>query len=124
MLGLRFRRNIKRPDRDNAIDLFLQDEFSHGAISSAERQAWEANFEDLPDPIPQKEKKEWIATMKGVALSSDAFFPFRDNIDRASRSGVDYIVQTGGSNMDENVTAAANEYGMVMIHSGIRLFHH
>ena len=69
-------------------------------------------------------KKEWIAKMKGVALSSDAFFPFRDNIDRASRSGVDYIVQTGGSNMDENVTAAANEYGMVMIHSGIRLFHH
>lgn len=124
VLGLRFRRNIKRPDRDNAIDLFLQDEFAHGAISSAERQAWEANFEDLPDPMPQKEKKEWIAKMKGVALSSDAFFPFRDNIDRASRSGVDYIVQTGGSTMDENVTAAANEYGMVMIHSGIRLFHH
>lgn len=124
VLGLRFRKNIKRPDRDNAIDLFLQDEFAHGAISSAERQAWEANFEDLPDPISQKEKKEWIAKIKGVALSSDAFFPFRDNIDRASRSGVDYIVQTGGSNMDENVTAAANEYGIVMIHSGIRLFHH
>ena len=116
---LKFRKGIQRPERDNAIDLFLQEE-----ISDAERPAWLASFAEPPRQLTQPEKRDWLDGLSAVALSSDAFFPFRDNIDRASRSGVEYIVQAGGSIMDEQVVEAADEYGMVMVHSGIRLFHH
>jgi AICAR transformylase/IMP cyclohydrolase PurH len=124
VLALEFRRGIRRPDRDNAVDLYLQDELAQGTISAAERRSWERNFRRVPQPLSAEEKREWLAGLKGVALSSDAYFPFRDNIDRASRSGVEFIVQTGGSAMDQEVTAAADVYGMVMVHTGIRLFHH
>jgi phosphoribosylaminoimidazolecarboxamide formyltransferase/IMP cyclohydrolase len=81
-------------------------------------------FEKVPEPITREEKAAWVAKLTGVALSSDAFFPFRDNIDRASRSGVKYIVQPGGSVKDDDVIRACNSYGMVMAISNIRLFHH
>ena len=124
VLELEFRRGIRRPERDNAVDLFLQDELAQGILSAAERRSWERNFNRVPEPLSGEEKREWLAGLKGVALSSDAYFPFRDNIDRASRSGVEFIVQTGGSAMDREVTEAADACGMVMVHSGIRLFHH
>ena len=124
VLDLEFRRGIRRPERDNAVDLFLQDELAQGALSAAERRSWERSFSRVPEPLSGEEKRQWLAGLKGVALSSDAYFPFRDNIDRASRSGVEFIVQTGGSAMDREVTEAADACGMVMVHSGIRLFHH
>ena len=124
VLDLEFRRGIRRPERDNAVDLFLQDELAQGTLSAAERRSWERSFSRVPEPLSDEEKREWLAGLKGVALSSDAYFPFRDNIDRASRSGVEFIVQTGGSAMDREVTEAADACGMVMVHSGIRLFHH
>ena len=117
--SLPFRKGIRRPERDNAIDLFLQ-----GEIAPVERQAWEASFESAPTQLTGDEKRQWLDGLQGVALSSDAFFPFRDNIDRASRSGVEYLVEAGGSVKDDEVIAAADEYGMVMVFSGIRLFHH
>ncbi len=124
VLDLQFRRGIGRPERDNAVDLFLQDELAQGTLSAAEGRSWERSFSRVPEPLSGGEKREWLAGLKGVALSSDAYFPFRDNIDRASRSGVEFIVQTGGSAMDREVTEAADDCGMVMVHSGIRLFHH
>ena len=124
LLALEFRKGIRRPDRDNAVDLYLQDELARGAISAAERRSWERSFSTVPEPLSDEEKRDWLAGLTGVALSSDAYFPFRDNIDRASRSGVEFIVQTGGSAMDREVTEAADACGMVMVHSGIRLFHH
>jgi len=117
--GLPFRKGIRRPERDNAIDLFLQDE-----IAAVERQAWETSFGTVPAQLTRDDKRQWLDELRGVALSSDAFFPFRDNIDRASRSGVEYLVEAGGSVKDDEVIAAADEYGMVMVFSGIRLFHH
>jgi len=116
---LKFRKGIKRPERDNAIDLFLQRE-----VSEIERPAWLKSFAEEPEQLTDADKRQWLDGLKAVALSSDAFFPFRDNIDRASRSGVEFIVQAGGSIMDSQVIDAANEYGMLMVHSGIRLFHH
>jgi len=116
---LKFRKGIRRAERDNAIDLFLQDE-----IYAVERPSWLANFAEEPQQLTHAEKRDWLAGLGAVALSSDAFLPFRDNIDRASRSGVEYIVQAGGSIMDEQVVAAADEYGMLMVNSGVRLFHH
>ena len=124
VLDLEFRRGIRRPERDNAVDLFLQDELAQGTLSAAEVRSWERSFSRVPEPLSGEEKRQWLAGLKGVALSSDAYFPFRDNIDRASRSGVEFIVQTGGSAMDREVTEAADACGMVMVHSGIRLFHH
>ena len=117
--GLKFRKGIRRAERDNAIDLFLQDE-----ISEVERAPWLASFGEEPQQLTREEKRTWLNELHGVALSSDAFFPFRDNIDRASRSGVEYLVQAGGSIMDNQVIEAADEYNMLMVHSGIRLFHH
>ena len=116
---LAFRKGLSRPQRDNAIDLFLQEE-----ATPAELKAWETNFTSVPQRLTKEERAQWLAGLKGVALSSDAYFPFRDNIDRAGRSGVEYIVQAGGSVMDQEVTAAADEYGMVMVASGVRFFHH
>lgn len=119
VLGLKFRKGLKRAERINAIDLFLQED-----ATPQELQAWEANFAEVPARLSAAEKREWLDRLRGVALSSDAFFPFRDSLDRARRSGVEFVVQTGGSIRDDLVVAAADEYGMVMVNSGVRLFHH
>jgi phosphoribosylaminoimidazolecarboxamide formyltransferase/IMP cyclohydrolase len=116
---IKFKKGLKRSERINAIDLFLQEE-----ATPPELQAWETGFTQVPERLTAAEKREWLNGLQDVALSSDAFFPFRDNIDRAYRSGVEYVVQAGGSVQDDEVIAAANEYNMVMINSGIRLFHH
>lgn len=117
--GLPFRQGVRRPQRDNAIDVYLEEE-----VSAAEQRAWESNFTAVPKRLSREQKRQWLDGLKGVAVSSDAFFPFRDNIDRASRSGVEYLVEAGGSVQDQQVIEAADEYGMVLIFSGIRLFHH
>jgi phosphoribosylaminoimidazolecarboxamide formyltransferase / IMP cyclohydrolase len=119
VLGLKFRQGIARPDRDNAIDQFLHDD-----VTPSERAGWDTIFAEMPRPIPPEEKRSWLNGMKGVVLGSDAFFPFRDSIDRASQSGVQYVLQPGGSNRDDAVIQACDEYGMLMVFSGIRLFHH
>ena len=113
VLELPWRKAISRPERDNAIDLFLQDELY-----------WEACFTRVPRRLTPEEKRQWLDRMRGVCLSSDAFFPFRDCIDRAHQSGVEYVIEPGGSVRDAEVIAACNDYGMVMVFSGKRLFHH
>ncbi len=117
--GMRFAPQVRRAERINAIDLYLQEE-----ATPAELQAWEANFEEVPARLTAAERRAWLDGLAGVALSSDAFFPFRDSVDRARRSGVEYLVQAGGSLRDDLVVAAADEYGMVMVCSGVRLFTH
>ncbi len=119
VLNLKFKEKIGRPDRDNAIDQFLED-----YLSPAEQFTWQENFETAPDRLSYEEKREWMNQMKEVSVGSDAFFPFRDNIDRAQQSGVKYIVQPGGSVRDDVVINACNEYGMIMAFSKLRLFHH
>jgi phosphoribosylaminoimidazolecarboxamide formyltransferase/IMP cyclohydrolase len=119
VLGMKFAKGPKRPEKINAIDIYLQDD-----VTPAELKAWEANYREVPERLTADEKREWLNNLKGVALSSDAFFPFRDNIDRAQRSGVEYLVQAGGSTRDDLVVEATDEYGMLMINSGVRLFHH
>ncbi len=117
--ALRFRRGLSRAERNNAIDLFFADD-----LTPAEQSAWEACFAEVPPRLTREQRHEWLDGMRGVALSSDAFFPFRDSIDRASRSGVSYVAEPGGSVREEDVVAACNEYGMVMAITGLRLFHH
>lgn len=117
--AMQFKKGVRRAERVNAIDIYLQEE-----ATPAELSAWETNFSEIPELLSADEKRAWLDQLKGVALSSDAFFPFRDNIDRASRSGVEYIVQAGGSVRDDLVIEAVDEYGMLMINSGVRLFHH
>lgn len=119
VLNIKFRDKIGRPDRDNAIDQFLEE-----YLSPAELFSWQGNFVTAPDRLSADEKREWLNQMKNVALGSDAFFPFRDNIDRAQQSGVKFIVQPGGSVRDDVVIDSCNEYGMVMAFSKLRLFHH
>jgi phosphoribosylaminoimidazolecarboxamide formyltransferase/IMP cyclohydrolase len=120
VLGLRFRRGLGRIEKTNAVDQFLLwDE-----LSGAEKAQMLSQLDERPEPLSRQEREEWIARFDGICLSSDAFIPFRDTVDRASRTHVQYILQTGGSLRDEDVTAAADEYGMVMIHSGMRLFLH
>jgi phosphoribosylaminoimidazolecarboxamide formyltransferase/IMP cyclohydrolase len=119
VLGMKFAKGLKRPEKINAIDIYLQDD-----ATPAELQAWETNFREVPERLSTEKKRAWLDNLKDVALSSDAFFPFRDNIDRAQRSGVKYLVQAGGSTRDDLVIEAADEYGMLMINSGVRLFHH
>ncbi len=116
--AMQFKKSVRRAERVNAIDIYLQEE-----ATSAELTAWEANFKVVPERLSAAEKRSWLDRLKGVALSSDAFFPFRDNIDRAARSGVEYIVQAGGSVRDDLVVEAVDAYGMLMINSGVRLFH-
>jgi AICAR transformylase/IMP cyclohydrolase PurH len=119
-LELKFKDGLSRPERTNVVDQFLLwDE-----LSEAEFQAMFAQLEERPEPLVHQERADWIAGFDGICLSSDAFIPFRDTIDRASRSGVQYVLQAGGSLRDEEVTAAADQYGMVMIHSGMRWFLH
>lgn len=118
-LDLPFKADVSRPERNNAIDRFLLP-----SLSGPEETAWRQAFETVPQRFTVEEKREWLAAHQGVALSSDAFLPFRDNIDRAAQSGVSYVLQAGGSLRDDEVIAAADEYGMVMALSGVRLFHH
>ena len=117
--AMRFKSSVRRAARINAIDLYLQEE-----ATTAELEVWRSRFVEVPEPLTSGERRAWLDNLKGVALSSDAFFPFRDNIDRAHRSGVQYLVQAGGSVQDDQVIAAADEYGMVMVNSAVRLFHH
>jgi len=119
VLGLKFQPGVKRPDRDNAIDQYLRDD-----VTPAEKRGWKDIFAEPPQPLSAGEKLKWARGLRGVVLGSDAFFPFRDSIDRASQSGVEYVLQPGGSNRDDAVIQACDEYGMVMVFSGIRLFHH
>jgi phosphoribosylaminoimidazolecarboxamide formyltransferase/IMP cyclohydrolase len=119
ILGMKFRKGLTRSERNNAIDKYLLED-----ITEAERKPWDASFEEVPARLTHKEKREWLDTLKGVCLSSDAMFPFRDSIDRAAQSGVKYVVEAGNSLRDEELVQAANEYGMVMAFSKLRLFHH
>ncbi|HHX63651.1 MAG TPA: phosphoribosylaminoimidazolecarboxamide formyltransferase [Chloroflexi bacterium] len=119
VLDLQFVRGLSRADKNNAIDVFLLEE-----VSPAEQAAWEQAFRVVPTRLTGEEKRAWLDNVSGVALSSDAFFPFRDSIDRAARSGVRYVAQPGGSLNDEGVIAACDEYGMVMALTQLRLFHH
>jgi phosphoribosylaminoimidazolecarboxamide formyltransferase/IMP cyclohydrolase len=118
-LNMKFRQGLSRPEQNNAIDLWLEDE-----LTSVEQASWEACFEEVPQRLTPAEKREWLKGLTNVSYGSDAFLPFRDNIDRASRSGVRYVIQAGSSMRDEEVVQAANDYGMVMAYSGVRLFHH
>ena len=119
VLNLPFRQGIKRPERDNAIDQYLLD-----GLTQAEERYWLQSFSQPPIRLTTTEKRTWIEQFSGVTLGSDAFFPFRDSIDRAAQSGVNYVVQPGGSVRDDVVIEACNEYGMVMALTGTRLFHH
>jgi phosphoribosylaminoimidazolecarboxamide formyltransferase/IMP cyclohydrolase len=119
VLDLPFKPGIKRPDRDNAIDQFLRDD-----VTPKEKSAWDEIFAQTPRQLTVDEKREWLSRLDSVTLGSDAFFPFRDSIDRAAASGAKYVLEPGGSTRDDAVIQAANEYGMTMIFSGVRLFHH
>ena len=119
VLELPFKPSIKRPDRDNAIDQFLRED-----VTPNEKADWENIFVHTPRQLSTDEKRKWLSKLDSVALGSDAFFPFRDSIDRAAVSDVKYVLEPGGSNRDEAVIQAANEYGMTMVFSGVRLFHH
>jgi phosphoribosylaminoimidazolecarboxamide formyltransferase/IMP cyclohydrolase len=119
VLALPFRVGIKRPERDNAIDQFLRDD-----ITPAEKTFWNEVFTEIPQQITLEEKRAWLGGLTDVTLGSDAFFPFADSIHRAAASGVKYVLEPGGSTRDAEIIAAANAYGMTMVFSGVRLFHH
>lgn len=120
VLALPFKDSIRRPDRDNTIDVYISDDYEDVLADGV----WENFFTEKPEPLTREEKKAWIAQLKDVALGSDAFFPFGDNIERAHRSGVQYIAQAGGSIRDDNVIETCDKYGMAMAFTGLRLFHH
>ncbi|WP_077532257.1 phosphoribosylaminoimidazolecarboxamide formyltransferase [Massiliimalia massiliensis] len=120
VLALPFKEDIRRPDRDNTIDVYISDDYED-VIGDGN---WQQMFTEQPAPLTREEKKEWLGRMSGVALGSDAFFPFGDNIERAHRSGVEFIAQPGGSIRDDNVIETCNKYGISMAFTGIRLFHH
>jgi len=119
VMGLDFKAGVKRQDRVNARVRYIE-----GDITEAERPVWESNFNSVPEMLSEQEKTEWLASLADVSLSSDAFFPFRDSIDHASKVGVKYLAQPGGSVADDQVVAACNEYGMAMAFTEVRLFHH
>ncbi len=120
VLSLPFREDIKRAERDNAIDVYIGEEYEDVLRDGA----WEQIFTEKPSVFTREEKREWLDQMTGVTLGSDAFFPFSDNIERAHKSGVQYVAEPGGSVRDDAVIAACNKYNMVMAFTGIRLFHH
>lgn len=120
VLGLQFVDNIRRPDRDNAIDVYISDE--HDDVLA--EGVWQNTFKVKPEVLTEAEKKEWLAKNTGVCLGSDAFFPFGDNIERAKKSGVAYIAEPGGSIRDDHVIMTCNKYNMAMAFTEIRLFHH
>lgn len=120
VLRLPFREDVKRPERDNAIDIYLSQD-TDDVLADGN---WERLFTVKPQPFTKEEQRAYLAKIKGVCLASDAFFPFGDNIERAAKSGVSYIAQPGGSMRDENVIETCNKYHMTMAMTGIRLFHH
>ncbi len=120
VLNLPFKEDVSRPNRDNAIDVYMGEDYA----DVLEDGQWQQFFTEQPEPLTREEKREWLDKMDGVALGSDAFFPFSDNIQRAHRSGVKYIAQPGGSIRDDVVIDACNEFGIAMYFSGMRLFHH
>lgn len=120
VLNLPFASGIRRADRDNAIDVYIGDEYMDVLADGR----WEGLFQTKPEVFSKEEKESWLKQMTGVSLASDAFFPFGDNIDRAYKSGVSYIAQPGGSVRDDQVIETCNRYGMAMAFTGIRLFHH
>jgi len=119
ILRAKFREGLNRAEMNNAIDQYLLEH-----PTSLEERAWKEAFDPAPKPLSAKERRDWIDKLTGVSLASDAFFPFRDSIDRAAQSGVQYILQPGGSDRDDLVIQACDEHGMVMAFSGLRLFHH
>ncbi|MEG1867350.1 MAG: phosphoribosylaminoimidazolecarboxamide formyltransferase [Clostridiales bacterium] len=120
VLNLPFRDDLKRPERDNAIDVYVSEDYMDVLADGA----WENIFTKKPEAFTREEKRAWIETLTGVSLGSDAFFPFGDNIERAKRSGVQYIAEAGGSVRDDDVIATADKYNMVMAFTKMRLFHH
>ena len=120
VLALPFKADIRRPDRDNTVDVYISDDYEDVLADGT----WENFFTVKPEPLTRAEKKAWIAQLHGVALGSDAFFPFGDNIERAHRSGVDYIAQAGGSIRDDNVIETCDKYNIAMAMTKLRLFHH
>ena len=120
VMALPFKEDIRRPDRDNTIDVYISDDYEDVLADGI----WEQFFTEKPEPLTREEKKEWLKTFSGVSLGSDAFFPFGDNIERAHRSGVEFIAQPGGSIRDDNVIEVCNKYNIAMAFTGIRLFHH
>ena len=120
VLALPFKKGIRRADRDNTIDVYISDDYMDVLADGT----WENFFEVKPEPLTREEKRAWLDTLSGVSLGSDAFFPFGDNIERAHKSGVEYIAQPGGSIRDDNVIDTCNKYGIAMAFTGMRLFHH
>ena len=120
VINLPFKENIGRPARDNAIDTYLSEDY----MDILKEGAWEDLFERKPKPFTKEEQREYLKTITGVTLGSDAFFPFGDNIERARKSGVQFVIQPGGSVRDQHVIDTCNKYNMVMVFTGTRLFHH
>ncbi|MBE6839403.1 MAG: phosphoribosylaminoimidazolecarboxamide formyltransferase [Ruminococcus sp.] len=120
VLGLQFVDNIRRPDRDNAIDVYISDEYEDVLAEGV----WQNTFKVKPEVFTKEEQKEWLKKLDKVSLGSDAFFPFGDNIERAHKTGVEFIVEPGGSIRDDHVIATCNKYGIAMAFNGMRLFHH
>lgn len=120
VLELPFKPDIRRPDRDNTIDVYISDDY----MDVLADDQWENFFTVKPEPFTREQRREWLDGMNGVALGSDAFFPFGDNIERAHKSGVEFIAQPGGSIRDDNVIEVCDKYGIAMAFTGIRLFHH
>ncbi|XP_072512975.1 bifunctional purine biosynthesis protein ATIC [Salminus brasiliensis] len=120
VLGMKFRSGVKRAEMANAIDQYVSGTIGEGP----DLAVWKSLFEEVPEPLSETEKKNWLSSLQAVALSSDAFFPFRDNVDRAKQSGVEYIAAPAGSTADEVVINACNELGITLVHTNVRLFHH
>ena len=121
VMALPFKEGIKRADRDNTIDVYISEEEHDDVLREG---TWQNFFTERPEVLTLAEKKEWLQKLSGVSLGSDAFFPFGDNIERARKSGVQYIAEAGGSVRDDNVIATCDKYGMVCVFTGVRLFHH
>ena len=121
VMGLPFVDGIRRADRDNTIDLYISEEEHDDVLADGQ---WQQFFKERPEVLTKEEKQEWIARNTGVCLGSDAFFPFGDNVERAHRSGVQFIAQAGGSVRDDHVIMTADKYGIAMAFTGVRLFHH
>ena len=120
VLALPFRSDIRRPDRDNTIDVYISDEYEDVLADGA----WQQFFTARPEPLTREERRAWLDTLTGVTVGSDAFFPFGDNIERAHKSGVSFIAEPGGSIRDDHVIETCNKYGIAMAFTGLRLFHH
>ena len=120
VMNLPFKKDIRRADRDNTINIYISDEYE----DVLQDGVWQQFFTECPEPLTREERKEWITKNTGVALGSDAFFPFGDNIERAHKSGVEYIAQAGGSIRDDHVIDTCDKYGIAMAFTGVRLFHH